>query len=196
MKEPKRLLELRKKIKRKKPNFSRQDSHKKKRLNKGWRKPKGLHSKMRLSKKGYKRSVTKGHKSPKMVRGFDKSGLKIIIINSIKELEKINPNEFGILISAKIGLKKKIMLVKKAKEKGITMLNIKNAEKWIKEKEDTIKKKKELKEKKTEKKEVKKKELEKKAEEKKEDKLTEKLTEEEKKQKEKEEKDKILTKKN
>ena len=42
-----RLLELRKRIKRKKPEFIRQDAHKKKSLESKWRKPKGLHSKMR-----------------------------------------------------------------------------------------------------------------------------------------------------
>ena len=47
MAETKKLLELRKKIKGKKPNFIRQDAHKHKRLARKWRKPKGIQSKMR-----------------------------------------------------------------------------------------------------------------------------------------------------
>ena len=39
------LLKLRKRIKKKKPRFVRQDSHKKPKLKKKWKKPKGLQSK-------------------------------------------------------------------------------------------------------------------------------------------------------
>ena len=37
------------------PNFTRSDAHKKKRLGKSWRKPKGLQSKRSLQKKGFKK---------------------------------------------------------------------------------------------------------------------------------------------
>ena len=84
------LLKLRKKIKRKKPVFLRQDSHKKGRLKGKWRKPKGTDSKIRFGIKGYRRSVKIGWKSPKEVRGKHKSGLAIKLINSINELNKIN----------------------------------------------------------------------------------------------------------
>ena len=189
-----KLLELRKKIKSKKPEFNRHDSHKRKRLKKNWRKPRGLQSKMRLSLRGYAKAVTKGYGSPSEVYGLDKSGLKIVRINSVQELEKLNPKQEGALISTNLGLKKRIIIVKKAKEKGITILNIKNADKWLKEVEEKFVRKKEEKKKKKETKQEKKKELEKKSKEEKE-KLIEKLTEEEKKQKEKEEKDKVLIKK-
>ena len=46
------LLELRRAMKRKKPDFIRQDSHKKAGLGAKWRKPKGIHSKMRKKHKG------------------------------------------------------------------------------------------------------------------------------------------------
>ena len=64
------LLQLRKRIKAKKPNFVRQDSHKQKEVKKKWRKPKGMQSKMRLKKKGYRKSVSIGYGSPKKVNGF------------------------------------------------------------------------------------------------------------------------------
>ena len=54
-------------MKKKKPKFIRQDAHKKGRLAKKWRKPKGLQSKMRLCKKGYRKRISKGYKSPKEV---------------------------------------------------------------------------------------------------------------------------------
>jgi len=193
MKDKKELLGLRKKIKDKKPTFIKQDVHKRKKLAKHWRKPKGLQSKMRLKLNGYRRSVTPGWGSPKEVYGLDRSGLKIIKISTITELNKLNPQEEGALISSTVGLKKKTEIIKKAKEKGITLLNIKDSDKWLKDTADKLEKKKQEKNKKQEKKAEKKKETEKK--EKKEEKLAEKLTEEEKKQQEKEEKDKLLTKK-
>ena len=50
-------LELRKKIKAKKPNFVSQDTHKRKRIRPRWRKPRGWHSKIRLHKIGYRKMV-------------------------------------------------------------------------------------------------------------------------------------------
>ena len=57
--EKKDLLEFRKKIKAKKPNFIRQDAHKKGEIKKKWRRPKGLQSKMRLHKRGYRKSPSR-----------------------------------------------------------------------------------------------------------------------------------------
>lgn len=180
-----RLLELRKKIKNKKPFFLRQDAHKKPKLGIKWRKPKGIHSKMREKRKGYRRIVSKGYGAPKNVRGLDKSGLKPIKVSSIKDILKINKETEGAIISKNLGQRKKIVVINKLKESGIKVLNI-DIEKYLKKVEESLQEKK----KKTEVKEKKKK-----AEAKEEKKLAEKIqTEEEKKQAEKKEKDKLLTK--
>ena len=55
----KELLELKKKIKKKKPNFTRQETHKKSKLKKKWRRPKGIQSKLRLNKRAIKRGFQK-----------------------------------------------------------------------------------------------------------------------------------------
>lgn len=44
--------------------FIRQDAHKKAKLKNLWRKPKGLHNKMRLQKKGYRRLPKVGMGTP------------------------------------------------------------------------------------------------------------------------------------
>jgi len=187
------MLKLRKKIKSRKPNFLRQDSHKQKEVKKNWRKPKGIQSKMRLHKKGYRKSVAIGYGSPRKVYGLHSSGLKQTLIDSVKELDKINKEVEGIIISRTVGLKKKIVIVKKAKEKGIKILNIKNPDNFIKQTEERFAKKKEVKKVKQEEKAKKKKETEEKAKEK-EEKLAEKVSEEEKKEQDKKEQDKVLTK--
>jgi large subunit ribosomal protein L32e len=191
MEEIKNLLKLRKKIKGKKPTFIRQDAHKKKKLGRKWRKPKGLHSKLRLKFKGHHKPVSKGFGSPKKVRGTDRQGLKIIVVNSIKDIEKIKDNE-SIIIAKRIGAKKKIELLKSANEKGVTISNIKNVEEYIKQLEAKLKERKEKREKALKERKEKKKSVKEKKEK---EGLAKKISEEEKKKEEKKEKDKILTKK-
>ena len=184
-------LELRKKIKSKKPKFLRQDGHKKAKLKNVWRAPKGRQSKMRLKKKGKRKQPSLGYSSPKEVRGLSPKGLKPIMINNIHELSNIKEGE-GIILSGKIGNKKRLEIIKKIQELKLNLLNI-NAEDYLKKIQEKLEKKKESKKEKLSKKEKTKKELEKKTKEKKKEETVEK-TEEEKEKKEKEEKKKVLEK--
>jgi large subunit ribosomal protein L32e len=79
-----------------------------------WRSPKGRHNKMRLKRKGYPATVNIGYKQE------DKK--KIILVNNLSELENIAKGEK--IIFSKVGNKKKIEMMKKAKEKGIQVSNI------------------------------------------------------------------------
>jgi large subunit ribosomal protein L32e len=184
----KELLELRKQIKTRKPDFVRQDFHKKKRLGKKWRRPRGLHSKIRLDFKGRGKNVSVGYRSPKKIRGLHKSGLWQCLISSGSDLEGLDPKTSCIIISSSMGNRKRVDVLKQARERGFNVLNIKNPDEYIKKIEDMmISKKKAKAEKKKKKKDAK--TVEKK------EKLAEKLGEEEKKKIEKREKDKILTRK-
>ena len=188
----KKLLEIRKDLKSKKPNFIRQDSHKKAEIKTRWRAARGLHSKMRLGFKGYRKTPSPGYRSPIKVRGLHPSGLKPIIINNISQLSTIDKESQGAIVASSVGVKKKIDILNKAKELGIRILNIKDTEKFVKQAQEKIAKRKEQREKTKQKKEEKKP----KKEEKKDGKETKKeLTDKEKQEKEKKEKDKLLTKK-
>lgn len=167
MTDVKRLLEVRKRAKDKKPLFIKQDAHKKTRVGSKWRRPRGLHSKVRLCKKGYRRSVSKGYRSPLLVRGFHKKGLKGRVVNSLKDIDEIKKGDEGIIISQGVGLRKKTEIVKKAVEKSVRIINIKDPAKFLSSVEEILKKKKEEKERRKGSKEKKRKEKEKKAEEKK-----------------------------
>ncbi|MBW2976674.1 50S ribosomal protein L32e [Candidatus Woesearchaeota archaeon] len=186
----KELLELRKQIKAKKPNFIRQDTNKKKRLKKKWRKPKGLHSKLGAKLKGRPKHVSKGYRSPKKARNLHKSGLQQCIVNSAGGLEQLDAKKNCVVISSSVGDRKRIIILKKAKEEGFNVVNIKNVDDYIKKAEEKIqlrkKSKEEEKGKAKETKAVEKKEVE--------EELTKKVEEESKKETEKKEKDKILTK--
>lgn len=205
----KRSLEIRRILKRRKPSFLRQDGHKKKRLHGRWRRPKGIQNKVRLLKRGYRRLVTNGFKSPGDVRGFHGKGVPAVHIFSTKELEKV-PKEKAIIIASSVSDKKRLEIVKTAKEKSLQVLNL-DADRFIAKAEEDMKKRKEKKRKKAaevkkkeqaEKEEKDKQETEEKPkpkpEEKEEKKSIETIAEEEtenRKDKEKREKDKVLTQK-
>ena len=136
--------------------------------------------------------VTTGYGSPKAVYGLHLSGLEKANINSVSPIESINKETQGIIISSAVGTKKRIEIIKKAKEAGIKILNIKDPDEFLKKIEENIKKKKEEKAKKEKKKKAA--EKKKKVAKKEKPELSEKLSEEEKKEAEKKEKDKLLTK--
>lgn len=193
-----KLLELRKKMKSRKPDFIRQDAHKKLRLGKKWRKPRGLHSKIKNRMKGYSSPISIGWKSPRKVRGLSQTGLIPILVASINQLNGIDKEKQGIIIAKSVGNKKRVDIINKAQELNLKILNMKDPVKYMENIKEDFEKRKQDKKKKTEERQKKKKEIEKKAEEKKKEnkeELTEKIAEEEKKKQEKKEKDKILTKK-
>ncbi len=123
MSESKKLLELRNKIRAKRPNFRPQDSTKRKKIRKRWVFPAGMHSKMRLKKKGRARKVMPGFRSPNDVRGLDRNGLQIILVNNLGRFLTLDKNTYGLVISSLLGDKKRLEILKKAAELGFTILN-------------------------------------------------------------------------
>lgn len=111
-----------------KPKFKRQQSILKK-LKDKWRKPKGLHSKLRLQKRGKGKRPRIGYGSDKKTRGMIK-GQKPTYIITLKDLEDAKDS---IIISSKVGLKKKVEIVIKAKELKLQILNIKDTNKFLEE---------------------------------------------------------------
>jgi large subunit ribosomal protein L32e len=204
-----RLVKIRNELKKKKPDFIRQDAHKKVKLSgKKWRRPKGSDSKIRRNIRGYRQGITKGYKSPALAKGLSRDGKKFVIVANVKELSGLNPDNDCIIISAGVGTKKKVEIVKLANAAKLSIFNLKDSagfvdkvEKQIADKKvekSTHQKEKEKKEK--EKLETaKKKEDEKKKEvavESKKDATLDDIAEEDKKkEEEKKEMDKVLTRK-
>jgi large subunit ribosomal protein L32e len=186
------LLKLRKEMKRRKPRFIRQDYNKKGKIPVNWRESRGMDSKMRQKLRGYRRSPSKGYQTPAEVRGLHPSGYREVIVSTIATMESMDKAVEGMVISRTVGNKRRIELIKKAQEKGIKILNIKNPEQFVKEAEEAFKKKVEAKKKKIDNRNRKEKEQKEGKKEKKD--LTEKLSDEEKKEEEKKEKDKVLIK--
>ena len=181
------LLALRKELKERKPDFIRQDNPKRRKLNDKWRKPKGIHSKIRHHFKGRRKMPSPGYKSPVAVKGLHSTGLEMIRVYSVDEVSKLNKSTQGIIVSRAVGKKKKLEILKKAKELNVQVLNF-NVDERIGKIEDFIKsKKKETEAKKEDKKHIQK--------EKPVQKTEEKITDDQRKEMEKKEKDKVLIQK-
>lgn len=144
---------------------------------------------MRLNHRGYKRSPSTGWSSPAVVKGRSPEGLIPVVVATVAELESYDVKQHGLVIRATLGTKKRELLVTEAQKRNFTLLNVKDADAFLKQIADKISSRKTKKVSRDKKKAEKKK----KAEIKKEKSIEEKvLTPEEKKKVEEAEKQKIL----
>lgn len=118
------LLKIKKTLKRKKPKFRRIEKHKHSALPDNWRKPKGHHSKIRRGLKWELKMPKIGRKTPKLLKNFDKYGREIIMIKNADDLKNLNEKKIGVVIAG-LGLKKKLIIANKAKDKNLKFLNFK-----------------------------------------------------------------------
>lgn len=119
----KTALKLKRKKKAKKPKFKRQEQDFQKLLKETWRRPRGKHSKLRKGIKGRGKKPSPGYRTPKLVRGLNSKGLKEIRVHTVSELESLNPKENAAVIGSGVGKKKRLEILKKAEELGITVVN-------------------------------------------------------------------------
>ncbi len=118
-----RLLKLKNRMKIKKPEFRRYESHKKKKLDDSWRRPRGRHNKLRKGIKGKGAVVRVGYGSPKPVRGRHPSGFEEYLIYNPEELEGLDPSRHAVRIARTVGLKKRLEIESQAEERGFKILN-------------------------------------------------------------------------
>jgi len=129
-----------------KKKFLRRDAKRFAKFGKGrgkkakWRNPTGRDNKLREKRKGYPAVPSIGYRGEKKNRGKIKEKTPIKIMK-ISDVEKVGKTEIGIL--GNVGLKKKIEVVKKAKELKVELKNV-NVKAFLKkiEKREKYKKKK------------------------------------------------------
>ncbi len=119
----KRSLSLRRSIKARKPKFRRQEWFRYKRIGEEWRRPKGLHSKMRVGLKYRPPVVSVGYGSPAKARHLHPSGFQEVMVYRIEDLEGIDPKTQAARIGHTVGSRKRSEILEKADEMGIRVLN-------------------------------------------------------------------------
>jgi len=120
----KRLLRLRLQIKRKKPEFVRIDQWRYKRIeDSGWRNQRTLDNKIRRKWKGWPKPVEVGYRKPAAVRGLHPSGFVEVLVHRPEDLAGLDPKVHAVRIGRTVGLRKRLEIVKKARELGFYVLN-------------------------------------------------------------------------
>jgi large subunit ribosomal protein L32e len=119
----KELLQLRKKIADKRPEFVRQESWRYDRLAPNWRRPKGKDNKMRKQVSGVPPLAKVGYKGPRKSRGLHPSGYNDILVFNVKDLSKIDPKIDAVRIAHTVGNKKRIEIVTEATKLKMKILN-------------------------------------------------------------------------
>ena len=120
-------------LRKRKPNFVIKDTHKKARVPARWRKPRGRHSPVRQMHKGRPKLVSIGYGAPKQIKNVEANGLRKINVGSVEQLQKIDIKTEGVLVSGKIGNKRRAEILKKAIEMKIHIFNFSKPQDKLKE---------------------------------------------------------------
>ena len=122
MKDTKRLLQVKARLKKRQPRFIRQDAHKRS-MNEGWRSAKGLHSKMGDNRRGYRKPLKGGYRTPTAVRGLDRNGLRPARVETLAQLAKLDPKTHSVIIGGALGGRKRLAIIEAAQAKGFSLTN-------------------------------------------------------------------------
>jgi len=106
-----------------KPQFNRQDHHKKKRVSTSWRRPRGQLSKQRKGVKGKGDTVEAGFRTPEAVRGLHPSGFEEVRVHNVDDLEGVDGDTQAVRIASKVGGRKRETIEEVAEDRGIRVLN-------------------------------------------------------------------------
>ena len=126
----KKLLDVRKKSKKSKPDFVIKESKFSSGVEKKWRYPRGKHSGSRQYHKGKPIKPTTGYGSPKEVRHLHKSGKAVVLVKNTTDLEGLN-KDTQIITIAKIGKKKMLAILDVAQKNQLEVSNVKDVNKKV-----------------------------------------------------------------
>lgn len=105
------------------PAFKRQEWFRYSKLGEKWRKPKGIHSKMKRQLKRRPPMVDIGFRGPVAARDLHPSGFEEVLVYNVDGLENIDPKKQAVRIGGTVGTKKRMAIEDRADELGIRVLN-------------------------------------------------------------------------
>lgn len=129
MKKSKRIKKLKQELSKKrilnqrKPKFRRPESWRYKRLNTGWRRPKGIDSMIRKREKGHMAMPSIGYRSSKKLRGLHPSGMQEVLVHNIKDMDGLHPKIHAVRIAHRVGDRKRLAMLERADDLGLRVLN-------------------------------------------------------------------------
>jgi large subunit ribosomal protein L32e len=116
-------VKLRRRVKANKPKFQGQEVWRYKRIRDRWRRPRGVDSKMRQNVKGWPKTVNVGYGGPKTAKFLHPSGYREVLVYNLSEIEGLDTETQAIRIAHKVGGRKRMEILTKAKERGLHILN-------------------------------------------------------------------------
>ncbi|MFX1474050.1 MAG: 50S ribosomal protein L32e [Promethearchaeota archaeon] len=125
----KRLKKLKQVLRRKRqgkarmPRFVRPESWRYKRLDTGWRRARGIDSKIRRKHKGFPVMPSIGYRSPSKLRNLHPSGLEEVLVYNVHQLEGLHPKFKAVRIARRVGDRKRLDILDRADELGLHVLN-------------------------------------------------------------------------
>ena len=105
------------------PRFNRQDHHKRKRVPKSYRRPRGQLSKQRRGVKGKGDTVDPGFRTPAATRGLHPSGFEEVRVHNTDDLADIDGDKQAVRIASAVGGRKRERIEEQAEDAGIRVLN-------------------------------------------------------------------------
>lgn len=119
-----KLLELKKKMSRHRPEFKRSKSeHFPSLQDKGWRKPRGTKSKLKLKLRGKPAVVLVGYRSPGKVRYLNRQGLLEVRVFGLNDLKKLDSKLHAVVISKGVGKKLRAKIIEEAEKMKLVVVN-------------------------------------------------------------------------
>ena len=126
--EAQKALSKRNAANRKRPAFKRQNWFRYKRLGQKWRKPRGMHSKMRARRKYRPPMASISYRGPAAARGLHPSGFAEVAVHRPVDLEVMDPQREAARIAATVGDRKREVIETRAAELKIRVLNSRDYE--------------------------------------------------------------------
>ncbi|MCL2786287.1 MAG: 50S ribosomal protein L32e [Methanomassiliicoccaceae archaeon] len=105
------------------PAFKRQEWFRYSKLGEKWRRPKGIHSKMKRKLKRRPPVVLIGYRGPVLARNLHPSGFEEKLVFNVDDLDGVDPKRQAVRIGGAVGTKKRIVIEDRAEELGIRVLN-------------------------------------------------------------------------
>ena len=105
------------------PEFKRQESWRYKRVAENWRRPRGVTSKMRKEESGFPAKVKVGFGSNLSTRGLHPRGLADRLVMRESDLDLLDPKLVIVRVSSRVGEKKRLGIIAKAKERNFHIAN-------------------------------------------------------------------------